>query len=121
MGLSVANDQPAHLPCIPCLRMTDHYEINMLQQSSQNLLEEAPTLREIHFETLKYMLLPSKKNILVCQKFRTKIWRVHLDVLCVHDKFREKLIFFAPYKKEKIMSPERGRCFGFRAHMLLQY
>ena len=27
------------------------------------------------------------------KKFQTKIWRIHLDIICVHVKFRRKLIY----------------------------
>ena len=47
----------------------------------------------------------TEKNILPCQKVRTKNWHLHLDVLCANDKFCEKPInFVACLKKEKNVS-----------------
>ena len=59
----------------------------------ETLLQVSVHDTEIDFGTWEHMLLPPKKNILPCQKIRTKNWHLHFDVLCANDKFHEKPMF----------------------------
>ena len=57
--------------------------------------ERTKTMHEtVRFGTWEHILPPLGKTFWKCKKFWTKIWRVHLDVLCAHNKFRAKMIFF---------------------------
>jgi hypothetical protein len=62
---------------------------------------------EIHFWPLVYMLLPLEKIFQNFKKIKTKISRLHLDILCEHAKFQGKSnIFRVLCKKIKDMSPK---------------
>ena len=71
--------------------------------SSYGLCEvtrKIPPIREIPFGTWVYILMSPGKTFWYVKTIRTQIWRIHLDVLSVHNKFHEKTIFFVTYIKK---------------------
>jgi hypothetical protein len=52
---------------------------------------------EIHFGTWKHMLLPLEKTF---PNVKTRIWRVHLDILCAHAQVSWKADKFCVWCKK---------------------